>query len=352
MTDKRIRLNFGFDRFSGLYLFVLFVIVFGIWTPDTFLTTSTVKAVATQQAIPMMLALALLLPLSANTFDLSVGATVNLSTIIVTVLQTQRGWPMWPAIAAAIACTAAIGVINGFIVVKLRVSSFIATLGMATVVTAIQEIVSGDGQPSPPISSAWIKLTQTTVFGFQIVFVYMLVLAVIVWWFLSHTAAGRYLYAIGGNSEAARLSGVPVGRWTWLSLIGSATICGIAGVLYASQSGPSLTYGQALLLPAFAAVFLGSTQLKPGRFTVWGTLIAVYVLATGIEGMQQVTGVQWLNDMFNGVALIVAVAFAIWRQRRATEDKRIASSRERFGEQSVTPADTQTDGTSAMGSSP
>jgi ribose transport system permease protein len=72
-----------------------------------------------------------------------------------------------------------------------------------------------------------------------------------------------------------------------------------------------------MLLPAFAAAFLGSTQLKPGRFNVWGTLLAVYVLATGVKGLQLVTGVQWLNDMFNGVALVGAVGFAVWRQRAA-----------------------------------
>jgi len=85
-----------------------------------------------------------------------------------------------------------------------------------------------------------------------------------------------------------------------------------AGVFYASQNGPSLTFGPSLLLPAFAAVFLGSTQLRPGRFNVWGTLIAIYVLATGVQGLQLVTGVQWLNEMFDGVALIAAVAFAVW----------------------------------------
>jgi ribose transport system permease protein len=112
---------------------------------------------------------------------------------------------------------------------------------------------------------------------------------------------------------------VRVGFWSWLSLIGSATIAGIAGVLYASLSGPSLTFGQGLLLPAFAAVFLGSTQFTPGRANVWGTLVAVYVLATGVQGLQFVTGVLWLNDMFNGVALIAAVSFAVWRQTRPTK---------------------------------
>jgi len=206
--------------------------------------------------------------------------------------------------------------VSGFIVVKLKVNSFVATLGMATITSAIQLIVSDQSQPLPPINAVWTNLTQRTVFGFQIVVLYLIVLALIVWWVLDHTPVGRYFYSIGGSPEAARLTGVAVGRWTWLSLIASSTIAGVAGVFYASLSGPSLTYGQSLLLPAFAAVFLGSTQFTPGRANVWGTLLAVYVLATGVQGLQFVTGVLWLNSMFNGVALIAAVSFAVWRQGR------------------------------------
>jgi ribose transport system permease protein len=198
---------------------------------------------------------------------------------------------------------------------------------MATVLSATQIIVSSENQPLPPTGAAWLNLTQTTIGGFQIVVLYLLVLAVIMWWVLAHTPVGRYLYAVGDNREASRLTGIAVGKWTWLALICSGGISGLAGVLYCSLNGPSLTFGPSLLLPAYAAVFLGSTQLKPGRFNVWGTLIAVYVLATGVKGLQFVTGVQWLNEMFNGIALLAAVAFAGWRQRSASEDRRLLRRR-------------------------
>jgi len=316
------RLKLGPQTASGLYLWALFIIVFGVWTPDLFLTSATMHSIASSHAIAAMLALALLVPMTAGVYDLSVGAVINLSTILVVVLQTRHHYGMWSAIAVTVLACAAIGAVSGFAVVKLKVNSFVATLGMATITGAIQLIVSDQSQPLPPSSSAWGKLTQHEVLGFQIVVLYLLVLAVFVWWALDRTPAGRYLYAIGGSPEAARLTGVAVGRWSWLSLIASATIAGIAGVLYASLSGPSLTYGPALLLPAFAAVFLGSTQFTPGRANVWGTLLAVYVLATGVQGLQFVTGVLWLNDMFNGIALIAAVSFAVWRSSSATRRPR------------------------------
>jgi ribose transport system permease protein len=321
-VNKISRLNLGPQTISGIYLWVMFVVVFGIWKPSLFLTKATLHSVASAQAIATMLALGLLIPLVAGVYDLSIGAVINLSTVLVVELQTKHHQGMWVAILLTVSACAVVGAISGFIVVVLKVNSFVATLGMATIVTAVQEIVSGQTQPFPPVGKSWPDLTQHTVFGFQIVVLYMLVLAFIVWWLLDHTPVGRYLYAIGGSPEAARLTGVRVGFWSWLSLIASASIAGIAGVFYASLSGPSLTYGQGLLLPAFAAVFLGSTQFTPGRPNVWGTVVAVYVLATGVQGLQFVTGVLWLNDMFNGVALIAAVSFAVWRQTRPTKAAR------------------------------
>jgi ribose transport system permease protein len=313
----RWRITFGLDRFSGLYLWAIFIVVFGTWKPDLFLSSVTLRTVTSQYAVTAILAIAVLLPLIAGGYDLSVGATANLAAIVAIVFQTDHHLGMWPSIGLAVVAATAIGAINGLLVVKLHVSSLIATLGMATVVTAVQSIVSSDSQPFPPSSPSWGQLSQRTVGGIQIAFFYLIVLAIVVWWVVEWTPAGRYLRAVGGNPEAARLAGVSTDRWSWLSFVGSGFVAGIGGVIYGSQSGPSLTFGQALLLPAFAAVFLGSTQLVRGRPNVWGTLLAVYVLATGVKGMQLVTGVQWLNDMFNGVALLAAVSFAVWRQRRS-----------------------------------
>jgi ribose transport system permease protein len=307
--------SLGFDRFSGLYLWVTFFVVFAIWTPGLFLSRVTLFSTADSQVVAAMLGLAVCLPLAAGTFDLSVGAVTGLSAMVAVQLQDVHGWGMWPALLAAVAAGIIIGVVNGLIVVFFKINSFIATLGTSSVIAAVLTIVDGGSQPLPPTSRSWSDLTQVKIGGFQVIVLYLLVLAVIIWWVLEKSPAGRYLYAIGGNAEASRLSGVNVAMWTWVSLIASAGISGLAGVFYASQNGPSLTFGPALLLPAFSAAYLGSTQLRPGRVNAWGTIIAVYVLATGVTGLQLVTGVQWLGDMFNGIALVAAVGFAVWGQR-------------------------------------
>jgi ribose transport system permease protein len=319
VTDKtqqggrRRKFSTGFDRFSGLYLWALFIIVFGLWVPNEFLTTSTLHSVAAQQAVTGMIGLAVLIPLAAGLYDLSVGATANVSGILTIVLMNNSHWAVVPAIIAGVLVAVAIGCVNSLVVVKLGVNSFIATLGMGSILAALEVIISSNSQPIPPASMAWNNFTQTTVLGFQIVVLYLVILAFILWWLTAHTPVGRYLYAIGGNTEAARLSGVRIERYTTLALVTSATVAGLAGIMFSSLNGPSLDFGGTLLLPAFAAAFLGSTQLIPGRFNVWGTLLAIYVLATGVQGLQLVSGASWLNDMFNGVALIVAVALSIQR---------------------------------------
>jgi ribose transport system permease protein len=228
---------------------------------------------------------------------------------------------MPPAVAVAVLFGIGFGALNGFIFV-LKVNSFITTLGTASVIGATQVILTGNKQPFPPILSGWKELTTTKVFGFQIIVLYMLVIGVVLWWALTHTPFGRYLYAIGGSPDAARLSGLKVGKYTWLSLIVSGALCGVAGVMYASRAGPSLNFGASFLLPAFAAAFLGSTQVTPGRFNIWGSVLAIYVLATGIKGLSLLNHAQWLDQMFSGVALITAVAIADGRQRTAAERRR------------------------------
>jgi len=317
----RRKFSTGFDRFSGLYLLALFIVVFGLWVPDQFLTTSTLHSVAAQQAVTGIVALAILIPLAAGLYDLSVGATAGLCGITAVVMMNDHQWSPVAAIAFGIAIAVTIGCLNSFIVVKLGVNSFIATLGMGSILSATQVIVSHNAQPLPPTSTGWNNFTQTDFVGFQIVVLYLLIIAFVLWWLTAHTPVGRYLYAIGGNAEAARLSGVRIERYTGFALVTSATIAGVAGIMFCSLNGPSLNFGGTLLLPAFAAAFLGSTQLIPGRFNVWGTLLAIYVLAVGVQGLQLVSGASWLNEMFNGVALIIAVALSIQRSPSAQWQK-------------------------------
>jgi ribose transport system permease protein len=132
------------------------------------------------------------------------------------------------------------------------------------------------------------------------------------WWILEYTPGGRYLYAVGGNPVAARLAGVRIGRVTMLAFVTSGLIAAFAGIALEATIGTATpNVGDGYLLPAFSAVFLGATQIRPGRVNVLGTLVAIFLLATGVSGLQLAGAPSYVTNLFNGVALIVAVALAV-----------------------------------------
>jgi ribose transport system permease protein len=321
-------MNFGLERFSGIYLWIVFIVVFSVWSPDVFATVSTVHLLASTQAVAGIIAIAELIPMICGQFDLAVGGTANLAGLVAVELQVKQGWGLFPTLVATVVIGLFIGAVNGLLVVRFKISSFIATLGMGSVLSAWCVIVTGGVEPPIVSSNAWNNMTQFEIFGFQSIIYYLIAVALVAWWVIEFTPVGRYMRATGANPDAARLSGIRVDRYAWASLIASGGIAGAGGVLYTSLTGPSLTFGSTLLLPAFAAVFLGSTQLQRGRFNVWGTLLAIFVLATGEEGLQLVSGLQWVNEMFNGVALILAVGLAASRQGKPLTRRRAVPKEE------------------------
>ncbi|WP_322754712.1 ABC transporter permease [Frankia sp. Cas3] len=312
----RPKLGLGLDRFSGLYVWLLIIIVFGSWLPDTFLRSDNFQIIAGDQAITAMLALGLIVPLAAGVFDLSCAATLGFAVAVVTWLL-QQGFNPVLAVLLAIGSGAFIGLVNGLVVVRLNVDSFIATLGMSSILAAAAYWVTDGEQIVNTASKTFLDAGSTRLWGISLPFYYMVLLAVILYVVIDHTPVGRYLYAAGGNPQAARLAGLRVARITWGSLITSGTIAALTGVILAAKLGSaSQDVGPPYLLPAFSAVFLGSTQIKAGRMNVLGTLVAIYLLATGVKGLQLAGSPSYVNNLFNGLALIIAVALAARTYRR------------------------------------
>jgi ribose transport system permease protein len=220
----------------------------------------------------------------------------------------------YAALIAVLACTC-VGVVSGFVVVKLKVNSFIATLGIGQVVSAIVLKLSFNRQITGTFSSTFERFGRGDLLGIPVVFYYLAGLGLICWYVLEHTPIGRFIYATGGNPEAARLAGLRTDRIMWGSLIASSFLAGVAGVVLSAKVGlfTSAT-GPNYLFPAIAAVFFGASQLK-GRPNVGGTFIALFALAFGIKGLQLVVGTDsyWVNPMFQGTTLIIAVALASQR---------------------------------------
>ncbi|MGV1047020.1 MAG: ABC transporter permease [Solirubrobacterales bacterium] len=291
---------------------MLFLVVFGILRPDTYLTETTFKLVFSEGVVTATLALAFLIPMAAGAYDLSVGAMMSLALGITTYLSIHSGLPPAACAAVAILACSFVGIVTGFIVVRLRVNSFIATLGISQALLAIVLLISDNRQITGAFPQSYLNLGTADVGPIPGVVLFLFVLAVVVWYVLEHTPAGRYLFAVGANADAARLSGVRSDYVVWLSLVASAALASFAGVIISMRTGIfSSSIGPGYLFPAITAVFLGASQFSR-RPNVWGTLIAYFALAFGIKGLQLVSGSGgfWVQPLFEAAALIFAVAFA------------------------------------------
>lgn len=307
-----------FARIALPLLLMLLIVVFSILAPSTFATIANLKTVLNLQAVLTILSIGLLLPLIVGELDLSVAANLGLGLILVTGLTSQQGIPVVLAIVLAIAACTVVGVLNGLLVMKVGINSFIVTIGMSTVLTGVIGAYTLGNvfyENIPPELSA---LGQGNLFGIPLPVVYAAVIAVVVAYVLTMTPVGRFLYAIGGSKDAARLSGIPVHRLTIGAFAGAGALAGIAGVVQAGILGSgNPTVGPPFLLPAFAAVYLGATAISPGTFNVWGTIVAVITLQVGTTGLALLGAPFWLEPIFTGVALIGAVAATRYLRREA-----------------------------------
>jgi ribose transport system permease protein len=217
-------------------------------------------------------------------------------------------------ILCGLAAGLVVGLINAFVVLKLHVDSFIATLGMSSILVGAILAITDNGSIQPTADQAsegFTSFGRDKLWGLPYPVFYMLAVALVLWWMLEYTPVGRYFYGIGGNPQAARLAGVRVDRITTGAFVASGVISAFAGIVLAAKLGSgSPLAGSDYLLPAFSAVFLGATQIRPGRVNVLGTLIAIFLLATGVTGLQIGGAPPYITQLFNGTALIVAVAMA------------------------------------------
>ena len=309
----------AFDRIGAVYVWLGIIVLFSIWVPETFPNLATAKQILNANAITALAALSITIPLAARVFDLSFAFVMTLTGVAVAHLIAKDGVPLVPAIALALAVGVGVGVINAVVVVVMRIDSFIGTLATGSLIAALITMVTNEVPiTDAKLGAAFAKIGQTSIGGITLGVVYCAVVAVAIWYLLEHTATGRRLYATGFNPDAARLAGVRVDRLRFLSLVASGGLAGATGIILASTLGSgSPTAGTPYLLPAFAAAFLGATQLKHGRFNAGGTIIAVLLLGTGVTGLALANAPQWAGDMFVGVVLIAALALT-GLQRRST----------------------------------
>ncbi len=303
--------SFGqlFQRYGLLVVWAAVVATFSVLRPDTFFTLVNVQTILSSQSVLLVLTLALLLPLTVGEFDLSVAGVFTVTVVLVGYLNVTRGWPITLSIVAAIIASAVVGGVNATLVLGAGAESIVVTLGMATLLAGISFGITEVAIAG--ISPGFVELVRHPYLGVQLAFWIALLLTALMWYVFVFTPLGRYMHFVGSSREVARLSGIQVNAIRAGSFVASSMMSCAAGLLMVGLAGSSdPNVGSTFLLPAFAGAFLGATAITPGRFNPWGTFIAVYFLTTGITGLEIMGLSGWVNQVFYGGSLIIAVVLS------------------------------------------
>jgi ribose transport system permease protein len=297
-------------NYAAVGVLIAFIVFFSIAQPDTFPTAQNARSIVASQSVLAILALAAITTLIVGEFDISIAGNLGFAAVLSAKLASG-GMPLLPIILLTILAGLAIGAVNAILIVKIGVSSFIATLGMSVILAGMATWVSGGSTIFEGISSSFTDIGTAKIFTVPIVGLYVLVGAFGLWYLFQHTPLGRQMYATGYAREASLLAGIPVRRLIIIAFLMSGAIAAVAGILNTATVGSATPgAGSSFLLPAFAAAFLGATTIQAGRFNVWGTVLGVFLLAVGITGLQLMGVEQFVQDLFDGVALIIAVSLA------------------------------------------
>ena len=313
--------NSFFQKYSLILVWLVVIVVFSIIIPKSFFTWSNFTMMFGSKAVIVILSLAVMIPLIAGDFDMSAASVLTLCAMIIAITNARLGVPLYLSVIIAMVVSGLVGAINGLIISKLDVNPFIVTMAIGTVLNGITHMICGSLTITGIDSALQHATIVTRVFGIPIVFIYAIVLMLALFYFFDYTAAGRRVLVVGRNRNVALLSGINVGRVRWLAFISSGLISGFAAVMYAGiLGGADPSSGTSFQLPAFASIFLGAICIKPGRFNPIGTVIATYFLVTGTTGLS-LMGIQtFIQDIFNGAALVIAVCMTVF-VRNAQEKK-------------------------------
>lgn len=317
-APRRNAVSHFFSVWNLAILLIALLVFFSILKSDTFLTAFTFQSIVNSRSINAMAALAVMIPLASNNYDLSVASVIGMTQVLANGLQTQQGLPWLEAVALCLLLGVGIGLVNGLLVTRARINSFIATLGTGTLLLGLNQWYTGGmqvvGLLPPEFTALAGKLPYT---GLPLALVYLLVIAAVLWVVFDYLPLGRYLYVIGDSPRAAELTGISSTTYVTLAFVASGAIAAFAGVILQSQLqvGQS-TVGQELMLPAFTGALLGAIAIRPGRPNVWGTVLAVAVLAVAVAGLTQLGAPFFVENLFNGAMLVLAVGLAGYTERR------------------------------------
>lgn len=307
----------------GIVLTILLLLVFFSVTMPAFLTTSNIVTILRSISIVTVIGVGITLSLTVNGFDLSVGTIATLADSLVISMFVWYNWPTMPAVAIALCGCLIVAAVNSFLIVKLKIPDLLATLATMFIFEGVAMTYTGGGS----ISQGMPRLDGTPTVGklpdlFKLIgqapyiIIIMLVVVLIVHIFLNYTKHGRYLYVVGGNMEAARLSGIPVNRYRTLAYVLSALLAALGGVMLASRIGSAqINAGAGYLMPAVAAAFIGFSVAGAGRPNAIGTFLGAVLVGVLENGLVMMSVPYYSLNIVKGSVLALALAITYFRKK-------------------------------------
>ena len=292
--------------FMAIVLFVVFSLI-----ADNFLTGSNIKTIISDAALPSLVAVGLTVCLAMGQFDLSLNGVAGLATVLVAELVAKQGVATAPALLAGLSVGLFAGALNGVMVGYIGVAALIVTIATNSVLNGVQYIASGSQQIFGGFPQGFVSFCRGEVGPIPNLVVVALVAAALIWVLLEHTTLGRHLRAVGGNEGAARIAGVNVARTKVIGFVVCGLMAALAGTLFAGKQTTAFPLsGLDVLLPSYAACFIGAAAFKVGEFNVPGTIVGVLIATITSNGLLLMGVANYATYIFQGVILIVALVFA------------------------------------------
>jgi len=292
-------------RFGILFAFILLMVVLAFLS-DSFLTVNNLLNIARQVSINAIIAAGMTFVILTFGIDLSVGSVLAFSGAIIAGLLS-RGHPLVVGIGAGLLVGGLIGLVNGLIITKGGVQPFIATLGMLTIARGAT-LVYTDGRPITGLPDAFVWLGAGEIARIPVPVVIMTVVFAASYVVLTQTVLGRYIYAIGGNEEATRLSGVNVAFYKTLAYVISGALSALSAVILTARlNSAQPTAGMGYELDAIAAVVLGGTTLAGGEGGIAGTLLGAFIIGVLNNGLNLLNVSSFYQQVVKGVVILLAV---------------------------------------------
>lgn len=299
------------SKFGTLIGMAIMFLSFSIAVPRIFPSFRNIVNIVNQASLSAIISGGLTVALIIGEMDLSVAYVASFAGVLVTGLMVQSGLPVWLAVVIVILLGGLIGLVNGLIITKLKVNSVVATLGTGSIVVGLNYSYARGVPIASGLPESFKQIALGKTLGIPNNILIMIIVLLILYVFINHTEWGVQLRATGGNAAAARLSGIRVDRIKMLGLTITSMCASITGILLASLIGSGTSAAaDGYLMPAFAAVFLGSATLKDGDFHILGTLIGVFFIGIGFNGLAIFGVPTFVQYFFRGGILILAVGLS------------------------------------------